>query len=142
MWDEARAQAGVLRGHGDGPGDRVAVLVPDTPVFPAAYYGVLALGATVVPLNVQLRAFEIELVLRDSGVRALICDESVLAEGAPGRCGRRGTALHCGGRTPRRRRPRHALHVGDHRPPQGAMLTHCNVIANIEVTAVSPFPVE
>ena len=37
--------AAELNAAGIGPGDKVALLLPNTPHFPMAYYGVLALGA-------------------------------------------------------------------------------------------------
>ncbi|MGB6061066.1 MAG: AMP-binding protein, partial [Candidatus Aquilonibacter sp.] len=51
LWEEARRYAARLRAMGVGPGDRVAILVLNTPDFPRAYYGVLALGAVVVPVH-------------------------------------------------------------------------------------------
>jgi long-chain acyl-CoA synthetase len=71
---EARAArfAGLLRAHGVEPGDRVAVLLPNTPAFVEAYYGALRAGAILVPLNFLLKRDEIEHRLRDSGARLLV----------------------------------------------------------------------
>ncbi|GLF92737.1 long-chain-fatty-acid--CoA ligase [Streptomyces yaizuensis] len=82
LWDSARRYAAVLREEGVGPGDRVALLLPNTPHFPRAYYGALALGATVVPVNALLKAEEIAYVLRDSAARVLICSDALTGEGA------------------------------------------------------------
>src|SRR4029079_6523464 len=42
--------AGGLAASGLGAGDQVALLCPNLPYFPAAYFGILKTGATVVPL--------------------------------------------------------------------------------------------
>lgn len=84
LWEQTRRYAGVLRERGIGPGDRVALMIPNVPDFPRAYYGVLALGATVVPIHALLKAEEIEYVLRDSGAKLLICAAPLLGEGAKG----------------------------------------------------------
>ncbi len=79
LWREARLYATVLRDRGIGPGDRVALLVPNVPDFPRFYYAVLSLGAVVVPVHALLTPEEIEYVLRDSG-SALLCASGPLAE--------------------------------------------------------------
>lgn len=84
LWLEARQYAAVLRARGVGPGDRVALLLPNTAHFPRAYFGVLALGGTVVPVHALLKAEEIAYVLRDSGAVALVCAAPLLGEGAKG----------------------------------------------------------
>ncbi|MDP5309539.1 long-chain-fatty-acid--CoA ligase [Streptomyces poriferorum] len=73
----ARSQdiAGALRRRGIGRGDRVALSCPNVPDFPAAYFGILRVGAVVVPLNVLLRPQEVAYHLTDSGARALLCYE-------------------------------------------------------------------
>ena len=50
----AAVAAAVLHETGIGVGDRVAVVLPNTPDYLAAYFGVLRLGGIVVPLNVLL----------------------------------------------------------------------------------------
>jgi long-chain acyl-CoA synthetase len=57
------------------PGDHVALLSPNLPYFPVAYFGILKAGAVVVPLNVLLRPRELAYHLRDSESRALLCFE-------------------------------------------------------------------
>lgn len=84
LWDQTRSYAGALRDLGVGPGDKVALMIPNVPDFPRAYYGVLALGAVVVPIHALLKATEIEYVLRDSGAKVLICAAPLLTEGAKG----------------------------------------------------------
>jgi long-chain acyl-CoA synthetase len=70
----SRVAAG-LRALGHGPGDHIAVACPNTPHFPIAYYGILKLGAVVVPLNVLLKPREIAFHLKDSDARALFVFE-------------------------------------------------------------------
>ena len=48
----AAVVAGALQEAGVRTGDRVAVELPNTPAYVAAYFGVLRLGAIVVPNNV------------------------------------------------------------------------------------------
>ncbi|CAM3344953.1 long-chain-fatty-acid--CoA ligase [Stackebrandtia soli] len=67
--------ADALRAAGVGPGDRVALTCPNTPHFPIVYYGILKLGAIVVPLNVLSSAREIAYYLRDSESVAYLCFE-------------------------------------------------------------------
>jgi len=83
LWDQARAVAGALRARGVGPGDRVAVLVPNTTDFPRVYFGVLALGAVVVPVHLLFTAEEVEHVLRDSGAVLVVAAAPVLAAALP-----------------------------------------------------------
>ncbi|RKF18023.1 long-chain fatty acid--CoA ligase [Alginatibacterium sediminis] len=56
-------------------GDKVALGCPNLPFFPAIYYGILKLGAVVVPLNVLFKAREITYHLRDSEAKAYFCFE-------------------------------------------------------------------
>ncbi|WP_020139868.1 long-chain-fatty-acid--CoA ligase [Streptomyces sp. 351MFTsu5.1] len=162
LWERARGCAAELRRHGIGPGDRVALLLPNSPWFPVVYYGVLALGATVVPMNTQLRSGEIEFVLADSGARALVGAGPAVEEGAKAAASADVPLFTVGVEdSPGTRLDPHepAPPVPGHFPnpphdtaailytsgttgrPKGAMLTHRNVITNIEVTAVSPFAV-
>jgi long-chain acyl-CoA synthetase len=70
--DEASARiAGLLRDRGLRPGDRVGVMLPNTPEFATIYYGVLRFGGVVVPMNPLLKAREVAYYLGDSGARLL-----------------------------------------------------------------------
>ncbi|MEU9091058.1 long-chain fatty acid--CoA ligase [Streptomyces sp. NPDC048428] len=74
---QSRSQdiADALRDRGVGKGDKVALSCPNVPDFPAAYFGILRVGAVVVPLNVLLRPQEVAYHLTDSGAKALLCSE-------------------------------------------------------------------
>ncbi|MFD3508918.1 long-chain fatty acid--CoA ligase [Nocardia sp. NPDC058666] len=87
LWQQAREQAGALIARGVKPGDRVALLCPNTADFPRAYFAILAAGATVVPVHLLLTAPEMEYVLRDSGASLLICHPIVAANGTEAAAG-------------------------------------------------------
>ncbi len=71
--DAATARmAGLLRAKGLQPGDRVAIMLPNVPYFPIAYYGVLRAGGVVVPMNVLLKERETSFYLTDSGATLII----------------------------------------------------------------------
>ncbi len=73
-----------LRSSGIGPGDPVAVQLPNVPQFLVAYYGLLKNGSVAVPLNVLLKSQEMEYHLADSGARALITWSGVAPQAARG----------------------------------------------------------
>ena len=64
--------AGLLRAHGVGPGDRVGLQMPNVPYFPVLYFGVLRLGAVVVPMNPLLKTREVAYHLSDSGAKVIL----------------------------------------------------------------------
>ena len=70
----SRRAATVLRAHGIGAGDKVALLCFNTPGFVLALFGAWRLGAAVVPVNHKLQAPEIDYVLRHSGSRLCVVD--------------------------------------------------------------------
>ncbi|MBI2431252.1 MAG: long-chain fatty acid--CoA ligase [Candidatus Hydrogenedentes bacterium] len=78
----ARRVANILASKGLQRGEKVAMMLPNTPHFPIIYYGILYAGATVVPLNVALRRREIEYQLDDSGARLLFVWQDFLEEAA------------------------------------------------------------
>jgi long-chain acyl-CoA synthetase len=73
-----------LAASGIGPGDVVALQLPNIPQFLIAYFGILKAGGVVVPLNVLLKAPEVAYHLRDCSARALITWAGVLEEAATG----------------------------------------------------------
>jgi long-chain acyl-CoA synthetase len=73
-----------LAASGIGPGDAVALQLPNIPQFLIAYFGILKAGGVVVPLNVLLKAPEVAYHLRDCSAKALITWAGVLGEAAPG----------------------------------------------------------
>ena len=162
LWAGARQYAAVLREQGIEPGDKVALLLPNTPHFPLAYYGVIALGAIAVPVHALLRAEEIAYVLQDSGSKALICAAPLLGEGAKGAelAGVPLFAVMDGGDAdvPRldnlaaattpidRYVPREPDDLavilytsGTTGKPKGAMITHLNILMNVDTSVISSF---
>ncbi|MFE2585388.1 long-chain fatty acid--CoA ligase [Streptomyces sp. NPDC059378] len=63
--------AQLLRDRGMKPGDRVGLMLTDTPEFAVAYFGVLRAGGVVVPMNFLLKSREVAYHLGDSGARLL-----------------------------------------------------------------------
>jgi long-chain acyl-CoA synthetase len=163
LWRQARAYATALGDLGVEPGFTVALMLPTSSDFIRSYFGALALGAVVVPVNILLTAEEVEFVLRDSGASALVADESVL-DVAVSASNAAGTDLFTvgggatrpgtdGGRarldllaglaepipTAVLRRPDHAAVVlytsGTTGKPKGAVLTHSNMLMNATIMA-------
>ena len=70
--DAASARvAGLLAARGVTAGDRIGIMLPNVPYFPVAYYGILRLGAVVVPMNVLLKGRETAFYLKDPGAKAV-----------------------------------------------------------------------
>ncbi|MEU7577485.1 AMP-binding protein [Streptomyces sp. NPDC041068] len=67
--------AGHLAARGIARGDRVAILLQNTPHFVLALLGAWKAGATVVPVNPMYKSAEVGHVLADAGVAALICSD-------------------------------------------------------------------
>jgi long-chain acyl-CoA synthetase len=162
LWAHALQYAAVLREHGVGPDDKVALLLPNTPHFPLAYYGTLALGGVAVPVHALLKAEEIEYVLTDSGAKVLVCAAPLLGEGAKGAelAGIPVLAVMDGGDATIERIDQLALQAtpidaveprepedtavilytsGTTGKPKGAEITHLNVTMNVVVSAQHSF---
>jgi len=67
--------ANLLVSRGIVRGDKVALSCPNVPSFTVIYYGILKAGATVVPLNVLLKAREVAYHLADSEAKAYFAFE-------------------------------------------------------------------
>jgi len=78
----ANQVAHALTSRGVRRGDKVAVSCPNLPQFPIVYFGILKAGATVVPLNILLKAREIAYHLADSEAKAYVAYEGSPIEGA------------------------------------------------------------
>lgn len=64
--------AAALAERGIAGSDRIALYSINSAEFAIAYLGILKAGATVVPVNLMLKAGEIEYILDDAGVAAMI----------------------------------------------------------------------
>ncbi|MFI6349309.1 class I adenylate-forming enzyme family protein [Streptomyces sp. NPDC050560] len=67
--------AGHLAARGLVPGDRVAVVLQNSPHFVLALLGAWKAGAVVVPVNPMYKSAETAHVLTDAGVTALVCSD-------------------------------------------------------------------
>jgi fatty-acyl-CoA synthase len=76
--DRCLRQAGMLTGLGLRPGDRVAVLAPNTHVMLESHYGVLYAGMVLVALNTRLSAPELRYIVEHADCRVLIADASLV----------------------------------------------------------------
>ncbi|WP_193605225.1 AMP-binding protein [Nocardioides dongkuii] len=73
-----RRAMGALRDLGVGPGDRVALVLPNCPSHLVAYHAALRLGAVVVELNPTYSVAELEHLLADCGAtHALVWHKAV-----------------------------------------------------------------
>ena len=80
LLDGARRITALLRSKGVGPGDRVGLVLPNVPPFPVLFYGALAAGAVVVPMNPLLKAREVKYYLEDSGASVVFAWEAMAEE--------------------------------------------------------------
>jgi acyl-CoA synthetase (AMP-forming)/AMP-acid ligase II len=72
--------AAAFQALGIARGSSVAVMLPNGVDFVTAYFGALKAGATVVPLNVMLRAGELRHCLEDSAAQLLITGGAAAGE--------------------------------------------------------------
>lgn len=78
LLDECGRQAGALAALGVEPGDRVAVLAPNTSILLQAHYSVPMSGGVLVALNTRLAGHEIATIVEHSGAALVIVDEELL----------------------------------------------------------------
>jgi long-chain acyl-CoA synthetase len=68
-------RANVLRALGIGRGDRVAVLMLNSPLYLEFYYATAQIGAIIVPLNTRWNLDDTVFALQDSGSKLLVFDD-------------------------------------------------------------------
>jgi long-chain acyl-CoA synthetase len=147
-----------LEAMGVGPGDRVALFLPNVPEFAIAYLAAQKVGAVAVSLNALLKTEEVRYVLGDSGAGVVFTTAALLPELAP----LRGTGdaprevIVCEGDAPEERTlaglgegrqdryraremerdgPAAILYTsGTTGKQKGAVLSHGNVISNYHAT--------
>ncbi len=152
LQDGARRVSTLLSSKGIGPGDRVGLVLPNVPAFPILFYGALAAGAVVVPMNPLLKGREVKYYLEDSGAKIVFAWKDMAEEAGKGadEVGIECISVEPGGF--------HEL-LGEHEPteevveredddtvvllytsgttgqPKGAELTHANMITNAATSA-------
>lgn len=75
---EVARAANALRSYGVAPGDRVMLLLRDSPEFAAAWLGVVHAGAVAIGLNSKLAEGDYRPMVEDSAVRLVIVDEALV----------------------------------------------------------------
>ncbi|MCP2182866.1 long-chain-fatty-acid--CoA ligase [Prauserella alba] len=147
---QSRRVAGFLATKGLRSGERVALMLPNVLEFAPLYYGILRVGAIVVPLSIHLTDREVASRLRDSGARLLFAWESVAAVCRPiagdvdlvvmtpgGLASLPGDPSTVGRVAPRDPGDTAAIlyTAGTTGSPKGAELTHGNLVQNVEIVA-------
>jgi long-chain acyl-CoA synthetase len=154
IWDQTNWVSEHLRTElGVKPGDRVGLWLKNCPEFVGSLFGILHAGAVAVPINNFLKPDEVNYILNDAGIDALITDADLGSHARALTAVRPGlsflkiealSALPVGkgaGHTP------HVSHRVHNSPedlavliytsgttgrPKGAMLSHGNLLHNVE----------
>ncbi len=145
----SRRVAGFLADNGLRAGDRVGLVLPDVLEYAALYYGILRLGAVVVPMSPSLSEGAVHHRLQDSGAQAVLAyaTSRPSVEPAARSLGTVAWTIEPGGLADLLGdaspldlvEPRTADDIavivytaGTTRPPRGAALTHGNLMRNCE----------
>ncbi|MBN8200780.1 MULTISPECIES: long-chain-fatty-acid--CoA ligase [Bacillaceae] len=72
IYDSSLKLAAYLQKLGIEKGDRVAIMLPNTPQSVISYYGILMAGGVVVQTNPLYMERELEYQMKDSGAKAII----------------------------------------------------------------------
>lgn len=148
----SRQVAGLLADHSVAAGDRVAVMLPNVPEFAALYYGILRIGAVVVPMNPLLKSREIDYYLKDSGAKLVFVWDDFASEAIAGAAQSSAVVItveqaeflqRLEAAAPRDgvtdRDPDDTAVIlytsGTTGSPKGAELTHSNLVSNVDVLA-------
>jgi long-chain acyl-CoA synthetase len=84
-FDAAAARvATLLDKAGIEPGDRVGLMLPNTPAFAIAFYGIMYRGAIAVLMNPLLKAREVTYYLSNSEAKALFATPAAAGEAVSG----------------------------------------------------------
>jgi long-chain acyl-CoA synthetase len=78
LLDQVRRLARSFLDLGLGPGERLALLLPNCPQLAVSYHAILSVGGVAVPLNPLLSPEEIVFQLKDSGCRKLVVLDHLL----------------------------------------------------------------
>jgi long-chain acyl-CoA synthetase len=80
LGDRMKSIAIALTEAGIRCGDKVGVFFPNHPDLVAAFFAIVRIGGTVVPINPLLKADEIAHILKDSEAKAVIAHEQLTGE--------------------------------------------------------------
>jgi long-chain acyl-CoA synthetase len=72
VYESAYNMASYLQGLGIVKGDRIAIMLPNTPQAVISYYAILMAGGIVVQTNPMYMERELEYQMKDSGAKAII----------------------------------------------------------------------
>jgi len=72
LWNSALRFAAALKSNGVEPGDRVAIMLPNSPQFVIAFYGTLLAGGVCVNVNPLYTPRELRHQLNDAGATILV----------------------------------------------------------------------
>jgi long-chain acyl-CoA synthetase len=76
--ETSNKMANALIGVGVGRGDRVAMLMSNSPEFAAIYFGVVKIGGIAVPLDTKYKPAELASLFDDSQPRVLVAEGPLL----------------------------------------------------------------
>jgi long-chain acyl-CoA synthetase len=146
--EQSHAVAGQLRqGRGVQPGDRVGLWMKNRPEFVPAVLGILRAGGVLVPINNFLKPDEVSYILGDAEARVLITDADLMGHIPALRQARPGLEViqaedaeaWAGAESahdwPERAQGDLAVLIytsGTTGRPKGAMLSHGNLLHNVE----------
>ncbi|MEN2981559.1 MAG: long-chain fatty acid--CoA ligase [Thermus sp.] len=78
LWEKSRRFAGGLKALGVRPGDRVAIMLPNSPQFVIAFFGTLLAGGVGVNVNPLYTPRELRHQLKDAGAETLVILDHLL----------------------------------------------------------------
>ncbi len=84
LLDGAQRVTAMLKDKGIKPGDRIGLVLPNVPHFPVLFYGAVAAGAVVVPMNPLLKGREVQYYLEDSGASIVFSWHAMADEATKG----------------------------------------------------------
>ena len=115
LWREVEAFAKGLEEAGLRPGDRVALMLPNSPQFVIAFYGTLLAGGVGVNVNPLYTPRELRHQLKDAGAETLVILDHLLPRPLEAVPRKPGEAPSGAGPRP----PRGPEHLGLRRPGPG-----------------------